>query len=152
MQEIERKFLVDNAKWKPKGKGTVFNQGYLSVDPKRTVRIRTTGTTSYITIKGETTGISRPEYEYEIPVEDAESLLLLCVNVPIVKTRYTEMINGLIWEIDVFDDANNGLILAEVELEKEDQTVQIPEWVKEEVSGDHRFYNSWLSQFPYSKW
>lgn len=152
MQEIERKFLVDISKWQPGDKGTKIMQGYLSVDPKRVVRIRIAGNAGFLTIKGISKGISRAEYEYEIPVSEAEALMKLCMENPIVKTRYTEKRNNVLWEIDVFEGVNKGLVLAEVELEHENQVVSLPNWIKEEVSEDFRYFNSWLSQNPFSDW
>lgn len=152
MQEIERKFLIDFAKWKPADKGIKIKQGYLSVDPERVVRVRIAGQKSYLTIKGKTIGISRTELEYEIPLNEANVLLKMCLDVPIEKTRYVEQINGRKWEIDIFEGANTGLVLAEIELEIEDQQVDLPDWILKEVSEDYRFYNAWLSKHPYSNW
>lgn len=152
MFEIERKFLVDTNKWKPSSVGEKILQGYLSTDKKRVVRVRTKGEKAYLTIKGEGEGIKRPEFEYEIPVNDALQLLNLCAEFPVEKTRYTEVHLGKVWEIDVFDNHNKGLTLAEIELNDETEEIGLPEWVKEEVSFDKRYYNAFLSQFPYTKW
>ena len=103
MVEIERKFLVDTKKWQPKGIGTAIKQGYLSVDENRVVRVRIAGDYAYITIKGKTTGISRAEFEYEVPKNDALILLRMCLNEPVEKTRYTESFENMLWEIDVFE-------------------------------------------------
>ncbi len=152
MLEIERKFIVDTQKWSPKTAGTPIIQGYLSVDKERIVRIRVKGDQAYLTIKGNQQGITRSEFEYEIPVNDARELLPLCHDFPINKTRYLEQIGGLTWEIDVFHDDNEGLVMAEVELDDEKQHVSLPDWIEKEVSTDHRYFNSWLSQHPFKKW
>lgn len=152
MVEIERKFLINRERWKPAGSGVEIRQGYLSVHPERVVRVRIAGEKAYITIKGKATGLVRPEFEYEIPKNEAEILLKMCLDFPIEKIRFKEKINGLIWEIDVFSGANSGLIMAEVELTSEDQKVVLPDWIAEEVSNDYRYFNSWLSENPYTKW
>jgi len=152
MQEIERKFLVDTTIWQPTGKGIKIKQGYLSVDYERIVRIRIAGDRAFLTIKGKATNITRTEFEYEIPVLEAEELIKLCAHNPVSKTRYVEYKKNMVWEIDVFEDDNKGLVLAEVELDKEDQKIEIPNWAGEEVSLDFRYFNSWLSQNPYSTW
>ena len=152
MLEIERKFLVSAEKWKPESTGEQIIQGYLSTDKERVVRVRVKGAKAFLTIKGNQQGISRTEMEYEIPVEDAKVLMEMCLDNPIEKVRYREEIAGKIWEIDVFDGKNKGLILAEVELESEGETVEIPEWVTEEVSTDKRYFNAWLSNHPFLNW
>jgi adenylate cyclase len=152
MYEIERKFLVDTEKWKPTSDGKKIKQGYLSVDQERTVRIRIVGDGAYITIKGKSEGIKRVEIEYNIPVFEAVELMKLCLDFPVEKTRYLEEKSDLIWEIDIFEDKNKGLVLAEVELEHEDQQVDLPDWIEKEVSEDFRYFNSWLSQHPFSEW
>jgi len=152
MLEIERKFLVDTKKWMPKNEGLKIIQGYLSVDKERVVRVRIKGNHAFLTIKGNQQGITRTEFEYEIPVNEASDLLTMCLDFPVSKTRYLEQIEGLTWEIDIFDDANKGLVMAEVELENENQHVALPEWIIEEVSDDHRYFNAWLSNHPFSTW
>jgi adenylate cyclase len=152
MVEIERKFLIKTDMWKPLDNGTPIKQGYLSVDPERVVRVRVAGEKAFLTIKGKPEGIVRTELEYEIPKNEAEVLLKLCLEFPIEKTRYKERIGNIVWEIDVFEGENKGLVLAEVELDKEDQKVDLPDWVGEEVSFDSRYYNAWLSRNPFSKW
>jgi adenylate cyclase len=152
MVEIERKFLINKNLWKPVETGVEIRQGYLSVHPERVVRVRIAGDKAYITIKGKATGLVRPEFEYEIPKNEAEILLKMCLDFPIEKIRFKEKINGVIWEIDVFSGANSGLIIAEVELTSEDQKVVLPDWIAEEVSNDYRYFNSWLSENPYTKW
>ena len=150
--EIERKFLVDTTQWTPRDAGTVFRQGYLSSHRERTVRIRLEGDRAKLTIKGPTRGVTRTELEYDIPREDADRLLELCEQPLIEKTRYVEDHGGLRWEIDVFHGANAGLVVAEVELEREDQPVTKPAWVTDEVSEDPRYYNANLIHHPYSAW
>lgn len=152
MVEIERKFLIHSDLWKPVGNGVEIRQGYLSVHPERVVRVRIAGEKAYITVKGKATGLVRPEFEYEIPKKDAEILIEMCLDFPVEKIRFKEKIDGLIWEIDVFKGANTGLIIAEVELTSEDQKVYLPDWIAEEVSNDFRYFNSWLSENPFTKW
>ena len=152
-KEIERKFLIKPNAWKPQTAGTKIRQGYLSVIKERVVRVRTKDAKAFLTIKGVTRGISREEFEYDIPVEDADLLLTnLCEQPLIEKIRYKEDHNGHTWEIDVFFGENEGLIVAEVELTAENETLQLPSWVGEEVSSDQRYYNSNLIQNPYRKW
>ncbi|MBN1987129.1 MAG: CYTH domain-containing protein [Prolixibacteraceae bacterium] len=152
MIEIERKFWVAKEKWKPAGEGRKLVQGYLSVDPERTIRVRIVGEQAFITIKGKTEGIRRTEFEYKIPKSEGEILLNMCLYSPVEKIRFKEKIGDCVWEIDVFGGANQGLILAEVELEQDDQQIQLPAWVGKEVSGDVRFYNSYLAVHPFSFW
>ncbi len=152
MVEIERKFLIDAERWKPNGMGTKIKQGYLSVDPERVVRVRIAGEKAYLTIKGEPAGIVRTELEYEIQKNEAEVLLKMCLNFPVEKTRFKENSGNVVWEIDVFEGVNKGLVMAEVELTGENQEIDLPDWVGEEVSFDSRYYNAWLSQNPFSKW
>lgn len=152
MQEIERKFLFDPEKWKPQEKGVKIVQGYLSTDKDRVVRVRIKGEKSFLTIKGNQKGITRTELEYEIPVAEAKVMLKMCLDFPIEKTRYHETVGGLLWEIDIFHGVNEGLFLAEVELDNENQAVELPVWITQEVSNDHRYFNSWLSQNPFLLW
>lgn len=152
MQEIERKFLVDFGKWQPVEKGVKIIQGYLSVDKDRVVRVRIKGENAFLTVKGNQRGISRTELEYEIPVNEAKVMLEMCLDYPIEKTRYHEIVGGLLWEIDIFEGINRGLFMAEVELENENQSIVLPSWVINEVSDDPRYFNSCLSQKPFSKW
>jgi adenylate cyclase len=149
--EIERKFLVRGEPWHNVA-GVEYRQGYLCTDKGRTVRIRTAGERGYLTIKGSTRGIVRAEYEYEIPLADARELLALCPHPPIEKTRYRIPHADLVWEVDVFHGENAGLVVAEIELEAEDQQVEVPPWVAQEVTGDRRYTNSNLSRNPYCRW
>ena len=152
--EIERKFLVDKNKFDKllKTTGTHIKQGYLVATPEKTVRVRTFGDNGFITVKGKTEGASRPEFEYAIPLKDAEEMLEMFAESVIVKTRYSFLIEGNMWDVDIFEEDNTGLILAEVELEREDIVIQLPDWIGEEVTGDIRYYNSYLSKTPFSKW
>jgi CYTH domain-containing protein len=151
-QEIERKFLVRGDAWREGAHATRYTQGYLSRVPGRTVRIRRAGEKAFITIKGRNTGISRPEYEYAIPVTDAEELFPLCEGPLIEKTRHVVEHGGKRWEIDVFHGDNDGLVMAEIELKSEDESFDRPEWIGMEVSSDRRYYNSSLSMHPYKEW
>ena len=151
--EIERKFLVTNNSWRENVMGILFRQGYLSAESERTVRVRLEGDVGKLTIKGKTEGISRSEYEYEIPRQEAAEMLdTLCLKPLIEKTRYRIEHAGLVWEVDEFYGANEGLILAEVELESEDTKFELPDWVGQEVSGNPRYYNSNLVKDPYTEW
>lgn len=150
--EIERKFLVQDESWKVgAGEGLDCRQGYLMSNGEKTVRVRIMGDKAYLTIKGPVEGISRSEFEYEIPVEDAEDILALCGH-PIEKTRYLIKHAGMRWELDVFAGANEGLVMAEVELASEGQLFELPPWAGEEVSGDIRYYNAYLARRPFSTW
>jgi len=151
--EIERKFLVIDDSWKPQVvRSHVLKQGYLASSPGPTVRIRTSDESAFLTIKGKTIGFSRVEFEYEVPMEEALDLLKLSANTPIEKTRNIIKADGHVWEIDVFEGANQGLVLAEVELRSEDEQVVLPSWIGSEVSHDSRYINSYLSQNPFNEW
>jgi len=151
--EIERKFLVIDDSWKPQVvRSHVLKQGYLASSPGPTVRIRTSDESAFLTIKGKTIGFSRVEFEYEVPMEEALDLLKLSANTPIEKTRNIIKADGHVWEIDVFEGANQGLVLAEVELRSEDEQVVLPSWIGSEVSHDSRYFNSYLSQNPFNEW
>jgi adenylate cyclase len=150
--EIERKFLVKDGSWKAAAdQGRVCRQGYLLSDGGMTVRIRVIGETAFLTIKGPSSGISRKEFEYEIPGADAEALLALCGNL-VEKVRYLISYAGMVWELDVFAGANEGLLMAEIEIESEGQKFGLPEWAGEEVSGDPRYYNGYLAKHPFTGW
>ena len=151
-REIERKFLVVGREWR-QGAGVLYRQGYLSTATERTVRVRRAGDQAYLTIKGVSVGATRSEYEYEIPVHDAEEMLTqLCVWPLIEKRRYRVEHAGLTWEVDEFLNENAGLVVAEVELEHEDQTVQQPAWAGKEVTDDPRYFNANLVRRPYREW
>ncbi|MEE8486651.1 MAG: CYTH domain-containing protein [Gemmatimonadota bacterium] len=151
--EIERKFLLKGPAWKEGATGTFVRQGYLSTDQEHTVRIRTIGEEGFLTIKGLTEGVSRLEFEYAIPIADANRMFdELCPHPLIEKTRYRIQYGDLVWEVDEFRGENEGLVVAEVELIHEDQEITLPEWIGEEVSGDPRYFNSNLSVRPYTEW
>lgn len=151
-KEIERKFRVASD-WQPPGEGTAYEQGYLSRHEERTVRVRREGEHAKLTIKGANQGISRAEYEYAIPVADADAMLReLCEQPTIKKTRYKIEHAGKTWEVDVFEGENAGLRIAELELGSEDEAFETPAWVADEVSDDPRYYNANLVKHPFSKW
>ena len=145
--EIERKFLVDEKKLPAQilSGGEKISQGYLCVEPARTVRVRIKGKRGFLTINSSTVGIVRQEFEYEIPFDDAQELLKLCVPNVLEKVRYKVEYAGKIWEVDVFCGRHSGLILAEVELLSADEVVELPPWIEKEVSDDPRYFNSNLT-------
>lgn len=153
-KEIERKFLIDLEKWQrlSKPQGQLYRQGYLSTDPSRTIRVRLTETTGYITVKGISINATRSEYEYEIPASEAKELLDSFSVSELSKTRYKIDHNGKVWEVDEFSGDNSGLIIAEIELTSEDEYFDMPDWVGEEVTGEERYYNSSLTIKPYKNW
>jgi adenylate cyclase len=152
-QEIERKFRVNTRAWVPQDPGTHFTQGYLNSQKERVVRVRIEDARATLTIKGLTTGVTRAEFEYPIPVDDAAAMLdHLCEQPLIDKHRHVEMHAGRRWEIDVFHGDNQGLVVAEVELPSEDAELELPLWVDEEVSSDSRYFNSNLLKQPYKTW
>lgn len=151
-KEIERKYLVDPSVWRPKDSGVRMRQGYLNSAKERTVRVRLAGERAFLTVKGPNDGIVRAEFEYEVPVADAKELLDLCEQPLIEKIRYCESFGQRLWEIDCFFGANEGLLMAEVELEREDEQPQLPKWAGEEVSDDPRYYNANLIAHPYGTW
>jgi CYTH domain-containing protein len=152
-KEIERKFLVTGEEWRDKNQGVFYRQGYLSTEKDCLVRIRTGGGKGYLTLKGETQGAVRDEFEYEIPFDDAQELLQnFCMHPLIEKRRYMINFGGLTWEIDEFESENEGLILAEVELTFEDEKIDFPDWIGKEVTGDPKYYNVNLVRNPFSKW
>ncbi|RLC06474.1 MAG: adenylate cyclase [Deltaproteobacteria bacterium] len=151
--EIERKFLIKDDAWRALAEGTHYRQGYLNSTKERTVRVRTINDKGFLTIKGITTGATRAEYEYEIPHAEATALLDdLCEKPIIEKNRYKIDFAGFVWEVDEFFGENQGLIVAEVELESEDQAFEKPEWIGEEVTGDPKYFNSNLILNPFAKW
>lgn len=152
-KEIERKYRVKTETWVPQGAGVHFKQGYLNSQKERVVRVRIEGTKAKLTIKGVTTGVTRSEFEYPLPVEDATILLdQLCEQPLIDKHRHAEVHHGRTWEIDVFHGDNDGLVVAEVELASEADVVELPAWAGEEVSSDPRYFNSNLLKNPYKNW
>jgi len=152
--EIERKFLVKSAAWRMNASsGIRYRQGYLSTDKHFTIRARIAEDRAFLTLKGLPSGISRQEYNIEIPIEDAEEILLnLCDRPPVEKTRYMVEEAGMTWEVDVFSGTNNGLIVAEIELRTENQFFQLPDWVGEEITHDNRYLNVNLYVHPFRKW
>jgi CYTH domain-containing protein len=150
-KEIERKFLVREGSWRNE-KGTRYRQGYLSSVKERVVRVRTINDKGYLTIKGLTVGASRLEFEYEIPRQDTDLLLEICEKPLIEKIRFKVEEKGFVWEIDEFLGENQGLIVAEIELESENQDFPKPDWVLEEVTGDPRYFNSNLIKNPFKMW
>lgn len=151
--EIERKFTVKDLSWKtPQSTGITIRQGYLKNGPDTVVRVRMADKSGFLTIKSKTVGATRLEFEYPIPFDDAQTLLSLCTPSLVEKTRYLVDVNGIEWSVDIFSGTNQGLVVAEVELEREDQAVEIPTWAGEEVTGDPRYYNSNLIIHPFSRW
>ena len=152
-QEIERKFLLENEEWRDLVIDSFsLRQGYLSTTPESTVRVRIRDSKAMLTIKSKNIGIRRNEYEYQIPLKDAEEMLLLCPDPLIEKVRYIVTIGIHTWEIDKFSGDNNGLAIAEIELDSEDEPFDKPAWLGVEVSDDTRYFNSNLVLTPYSKW
>lgn len=151
--EIERKFLLKGDAWRSLGQPVLLRQGYLSSQPERVVRVRTEGDKGTITIKGKNSGAARAEWEYEIPLIDANELLDRLAEQPLIE-KYRRRIDfaGNVWEVDEFLGENQGLMFAEIELGSENQQFDKPEWIGEEVTHDRRYYNSSLVSLPYSKW
>jgi len=144
--EIERKFLVCNSTWKEcADEGVLYRQGYLLVSEEKTVRVRIVNQMAFLTIKGKSRGITRAEFEYDIPFSDAEELLTFCEGRVIEKERYRLLYKGQLWEIDQFLGRHKGLVLAEIELQTEDQQIELPSWIGKEVSTNPAYYNSMLS-------
>lgn len=161
-QEIERKFLVVSNSWRKKAIGQPYCQGYIATaKPGQSVRVRIAGSQGYLTVKGPVRGLSRPEFEYAIPLSDAQEMLeTLCDRPFIEKIRYrlpasepaTEPDSEVVWEIDEFSGENAGLVVAEVELSSEHQQITLPEWIGREVTGETRYYNASLVKHPFSQW
>jgi adenylate cyclase len=152
--EIERKFLVNKEKWDQvkKEKQSLYRQGYIVSDPEKTVRIRLTDKEAFLTIKGLTVGISRAEFEYSIPVADAQQMLDgLCGSV-VNKIRNFITHDNKLWEVDEFVGDNEGLIVAEIELGSEEETFSLPDWVSVEVTSEKKYSNSNLAKNPYKTW
>jgi len=153
-QEIERKFLVKEGYKQFAFTNTRINQGYLSSAPERIVRVRINGEKGFITIKGisNATGVSRFEWEKEIPVNEARELLALCEPAIIDKTRYLVQVGEFTFEVDEFYGDNAGLVIAEIELSSEEELFDKPKWLGQEVTGEKRYFNSKLSKNPFTKW
>lgn len=152
--EIERKFLVTGDFSQDSYRSERIVQGYICSQPGRTVRIRIRGEEGFLTIKGPSTnnGLSRYEFERPLPLADAEALFKLCEPGAIEKVRHLVRVGKHVWEVDVFEGANRGLVLAEIELASPDEPFEKPAWVGEEVTGDRRYYNSMLTKHPYTAW
>ena len=151
--EIERKFLIDTAKWQPQSRGVRIVQGYLVRSEKLSLRLRLADDKAFLTIKGASKGISRSEFEYEIPPEDLDAMFEEFGSGKFIsKTRYYQQVGSHCWEIDIFEDENSGLAMAEIELAAPDEIFEMPDWVLEEVSEDKRFRNAYLVENPYSTW
>ena len=152
--ETEHKYLVKHERWKKISpeKSIEIKQGYLLTDPEKTIRVRTKNGKGFFTIKGKTNKSSRPEFEYEIPLEDAEELIRKFCSAVVEKTRHLVHFEGKLWEVDEFKGANRGLIVAEIELKDEDEKYALPEWVDKNVTEDPRYANSNLSVNPFSSW
>ncbi len=152
-EEIERKFLVTGDQWRRGAESVRFRQGFLSTEPERTVRVRVAGERATLTIKGISVGARRTELEYEIPLADGQQMLdTLCKRPLIEKTRYRTKLGTHTWEVDVFEGDNSGLIIAEIELQSEDELFDRPDWLGEEVTHDPRYFNSNLVAHPYRSW
>ena len=150
--EIERKYLVKGNQWKNLAEGVLYRQGYIATVGKQTVRVRVIGDRGYLTIKGPNIGTVRSEFEYPIPVTDAEEMLnTLCDRPLIEKIRYKIPYGDLVWEVDEFLGDNAGLIIAEVELSSPDREVTLPDWIDRQVT-DAKYFNSNLTKYPYSQW
>ena len=153
--EIERKFLVVGSPWKSLPQGALMRQGYLHASSEKVVRVRIEGDSAILTVKGAgkgAQGIVRGEWEYPIPVADADELLMLCDQPLIEKYRYRIPFESMLWELDVFIGANAGLVVAEIELVSETQAFARPDWIGEEVTHDTRYLNANLQRHPYSAW
>ena len=152
--EIEHKYLVRKDLWYAiqKPAGTEIRQGYLLSDEGKTIRVRIAGTKAYLTIKGPSVDASRAEFEYEIPVKEAEELLRLFAGNVIEKIRYTIGLLGKTWEVDEFFGKNEGLILAEIELQSPEEIYKKPAWLGDDVTNDPRYYNAYLAEHPFNDW
>ena len=157
-KEIERKFLINRQILNPAtlasfNNSAIIKQGYIPTEGKTVVRVRLKGEKAYLTLKGANTGITRTEFEYPIPVEDAEHMIQeLCTGPTVEKTRYTIHIGQHDWEVDIFHGDNEGLAVAEIELSHEQETFSAPEWLGKEVSDEPRYYNSSLIEHPFNTW
>ncbi|HBR96525.1 MAG TPA: adenylate cyclase [Gammaproteobacteria bacterium] len=151
--EIERKFLVDHARWEPQGERLPVRQGFLATTDKLVCRVRQKGERFYLSVKADLDGITRHDFEYEIPALDGGIMLdQHCERAPVEKVRHILTYEGMTWEVDVFSGLNQGLIVAEIELNSVDQPFAKPPWVTEEVSDDLRYLNTNLYKHPYSEW
>lgn len=152
-KEIERKFLIDLEKIGLLVDGTLIKQGYITTANRAVVRARIAGNRAYLTLKGENRGVTRTEFEYEIPVDDAQEIIRELCHGPVVeKTRYLVVNSGHTWEVDIFHGDNDGLVVAEIELGSETEQFELPFWVTKEVSSDVKYYNSSLLDNPFRNW
>ena len=152
-KEIERKYLVTSTEWKSLSEKKLYRQGYLAINNGGVVRVRTVSDKGYLTIKSQRNNLTRDEFEYEIPFEDAEYMLEnLCIKPLVEKYRTKINYNGMVWEVDDFIGENEGLVIAEIELEYENQQIDLPNWLGVEVTNDPKYYNSNLVNMPYSRW
>lgn len=163
-KEIEHKFLTKSNAYRQLGSGTFYRQGYIPTLNGMTVRVRIAGTRAFVTFKDHAVGLTRHEFEYEVPVDEARQMLdLMCSPEQIQKTRYIipapngtaadgSIVENLHWEVDEFSGDNEGLVVAEIEVPDEGTTFPIPDWIGTEVTGDHRYYNSQLCKHPYKSW
>jgi adenylate cyclase len=152
--EIERKYLVNKTLWekiKPES-GNAIKQCYLFAGESGSGRVRVKGKKAYLTIKGKAEGISRSEFEYEIPLDDAEEMMRLFPTQTVEKIRYEVKVNGKLWEVDEFSGKNAGLLMAEIELNSVDDVFDLPEWAGQEVTHDLRYNNSRLAVYPFCEW
>ncbi|HET8707598.1 MAG TPA: CYTH domain-containing protein [Pseudomonadales bacterium] len=151
--EIERKFLVKRSRWQPQGEPVTIRQGYLKATGESVVRVRTKGQRGFLTVKGKTHGMSRLEFEYEIPLADANQMLDSLAEGPLIEKQRFLIPQGLhLWEVDVFFGDNAGLMVAEIELQDPAEPFTKPDWVGEEVTEDARYFNSNLALHPYKVW
>jgi adenylate cyclase len=152
--EIERKFLVDKEKWLStvKPDGTSYLQGYLSIDQDKVVRVRAAGDKGFLTIKGKSETFSHPEFEYSIPLDDARELIQKYTATRVEKVRTRIPAGNHVWEVDEFQGENEGLFLAEIELESPEDVFDKPDWLGEEVTNDKRYFNAYLSRHPFKTW
>ncbi len=151
--EIERKFLIDETKLPTLKNGYTIKQGYIQTVDHTTVRIRVRGKEAFLTIKGKSQGATRLEFEYPIPLDDAEEMLTnLCHASRVEKTRYLIEHEGHTGEVDIFEGSNKGLMIAEIELKSEEEAFSLPEWIGEEVTQDKRYFNVNLVEHPYQEW
>ena len=151
-KEIERKFLVNHSLLPSNMKGHSYTQSYLSINDNGIIRIRKEGDVGKLTIKTKNVGISRSEFEYNIPMDDYEKIARLSISETIKKTRYKVVYENKVWEVDEFHEKNNGLWIAEIELQNENESFKKPDWLLEEITYDYRYMNANLSKHPYSQW
>jgi CYTH domain-containing protein len=150
--EIERRFRVNGDSWRGLAPGVQYRQGYLSVEKERTVRVRVVGQQAWLTLKGNISDVTRHEFEYAIPLADAQIIMGAMCPMVVDKLRHRIEHGGFVWEVDEFFGDNAGLVLAEIELPSEDTAFDKPDWLGEEVTHDGRFTNAYLSKQPFSRW